>query len=321
MTQRPPAAERRFTLLLVPDDGAGPVRQWSVRWGSVRLAVLGLGVALCAGAGGALAMVERWRVIGDAGRVVEENLELKSAIGEVEGRLDTLERELGRLRMAGASFDPAPGGGPVEPPSATDPLVRQALSGVDRPLRPGEDGHPADDLPPLHPADLPGRLARLGHRLGALGEAIRALDATLGPLAELAEGGRNLAVLPRRWPVDGVLTSGFGWRRSPFTRQWKFHYGIDVGAPRGAPVTAAADGVVSFADWNDGYGRLVIVDHGDGLRTRYGHNSRIFVADGEPVRAGQVIASVGSTGQSTGPHLHFEVHIDGVPVDPLELLE
>lgn len=321
MKPRSPPAERRFTVLLVPDDGAGPVRQWSVRWGLVRLLALVLGAALCFGLGGAVAMAERWRLVGDAGRLVEENLELKAAVGEVEGRLDTLERELGRLRMAGASFDPVPGGGPTEAPLAADPLAQRALAVERRPLRPGEDGHPSEELPPLRPGDVPGRLLRLEGRLAALSEAIRALDATLGPLAELAEGGRNLAVLPRRWPVEGVLTSGFGWRRSPFTRQWKFHYGIDVGAPRGAPVTAAADGEVAFAGWNDGYGRLVIVDHGDGLRTRYGHNSRIFVAEGEPVRSGQVIASVGSTGQSTGPHLHFEVHIDGVPVDPLELLE
>ena len=128
--------------------------------------------------------------------------------------------------------------------------------------------------------------------------------------------------VPRGWPVAGaVLTSGFGWRRSPFTRRWKFHSGLDLAAARGAPVVAPAMGTVVTADFQSGYGRVVEVDHGFGIVTRYAHNARLLVAVGEKVRRGQVISTVGMTGATTGPHLHYEIRVDGVPVDPLEYLE
>ncbi|HET6947938.1 MAG TPA: M23 family metallopeptidase [bacterium] len=116
------------------------------------------------------------------------------------------------------------------------------------------------------------------------------------------------------WPARGRLTSRFGWRR------WRHHDGIDIAAPYGSPVTAARDGVVVFAGWYHAYGKALIVDHGSGLQTLYGHNSRLLVRSGERVTKGQLIAKVGSTGRSTGPHLHFEVRINGRPVNPIKYL-
>lgn len=118
-------------------------------------------------------------------------------------------------------------------------------------------------------------------------------------------------------PVDGSVVSGFGYRVHPIFRRVKFHYGIDISAPSGTPIHAAADGVVVFAGWRRAYGNTVIVDHGNGLATLYAHCSRVLVSEGEVVKQGQVIALVGSTGLSTGPHLHFEIRRYGEPINPL----
>jgi len=115
------------------------------------------------------------------------------------------------------------------------------------------------------------------------------------------------------WPVNGPITSGFGWR-------WgRMHEGIDIGASCGTPIHAAAAGTVIFSGWMDGYGNFVIIDHGNGLATAYGHQSAIYVSGGS-VSQGQTIGAVGSTGHSTGCHLHFEVRVNGSPVDPLGYL-
>lgn len=117
-------------------------------------------------------------------------------------------------------------------------------------------------------------------------------------------------------PVAGRITSGFGERFHPILRHRRMHTGVDFGAPHGAPVRAAAAGVVLLAAYSGGYGNCVILDHGDGRTTLYAHCSVLLVREGQEVRQGQVIARVGSTGLSTGPHLHFEVRVNGTPVNP-----
>lgn len=123
------------------------------------------------------------------------------------------------------------------------------------------------------------------------------------------------------WPHGGEITSPYGWRTHPVTGERKYHSGVDIGAEVGDPVVAVADGVISYAGWATGYGNLVEVNHGVGIETLYGHNSALLVSEGTPVRQGQVIALAGSTGMSTGPHVHFEVQLNEVPVDPLEYLD
>ncbi len=118
------------------------------------------------------------------------------------------------------------------------------------------------------------------------------------------------------WPVRGPITSPFGWRVHPVHGDRRFHQGIDIGAPHGVPIRAAGDGVVVAAGRRGGYGLLVDVAHPDGRLTRYAHASSLAVAVGAEVRAGQVLGAVGATGTATGPHLHFEVHEGGRPVDP-----
>jgi len=154
-------------------------------------------------------------------------------------------------------------------------------------------------------------LATLASKMSRLEEDMRAYEQVL----------RERGYTPAIWPVDGQLEGGFGGRRNPFGGPgWEFHTGQDIEAPMGTPVVAGASGRVSFVGWQNGYGQLVVVDHGGGLSTRYGHLSHIDVEAGQQLSRGQLLGKVGSTGRSTGPHLHYEVRINDEPVNPLQYL-
>lgn len=121
---------------------------------------------------------------------------------------------------------------------------------------------------------------------------------------------------PSLWPVEGRLMSPFGGRTDPFSGEGAIHTGVDLEAAMGTPVRAAGDGIVVHADWESGYGRLIIIDHGNGVQTYYGHLSSYGVVPGQEVRRGDVIARSGASGRVTSPHLHYEVRLGGTPVNP-----
>jgi murein DD-endopeptidase MepM/ murein hydrolase activator NlpD len=125
---------------------------------------------------------------------------------------------------------------------------------------------------------------------------------------------------PNLWPVEGQITGSFGERIDPFNGEGAFHSGVDISAAVGSSVIAPADGVVTFADFQSGYGREVVVDHGHGITTRYGHLSSFSVAAGQYLHRGDTIGFVGLSGRSTGPHLHYEVRINETPVNPYKYL-
>lgn len=160
------------------------------------------------------------------------------------------------------------------------------------------------------------RVEDLAAANGIRGDHLRVGQRLVIPVPESAAGRRLRALRTRStvaylWPARGVITSRFGMR-------WRRHHtGVDIAAPRGTPIHAARAGRVVRAGWHGGYGLLVVLDHGDGMETWYGHASRILVRVGERVERGQVIARVGCTGACTGPHVHFEVRVRGRPVDPL----
>jgi murein DD-endopeptidase MepM/ murein hydrolase activator NlpD len=129
-----------------------------------------------------------------------------------------------------------------------------------------------------------------------------------------------LASTPSIWPAKGWLSSRFGYRQSPFTGQKEFHKGIDISARMNAPIVAPASGIVSFVGKDGGYGRVVRMNHGHGLMTRLAHIEKALVKKGQWVKRGETVALVGNTGRSTGPHVHYEVHLNGVPVNPLRYI-
>jgi murein DD-endopeptidase MepM/ murein hydrolase activator NlpD len=130
----------------------------------------------------------------------------------------------------------------------------------------------------------------------------------------------RMAAAPTMWPVEGPVSGSFGERIDPFNGEGAFHTGVDISTAYGQPVIAPADGVVTFAADAGGYGRLVILEHGQGISTRYGHLASSAVALGQSVRRGDIIGYVGRSGRATGPHLHYEVRIQGVPVNPHKYL-
>jgi murein DD-endopeptidase MepM/ murein hydrolase activator NlpD len=127
-------------------------------------------------------------------------------------------------------------------------------------------------------------------------------------------------IVPSMWPVRGQISAGFGQRMDPFSGEGAFHPGVDIRAPFGTRVQAAADGIVLAASPESGYGNEILIDHGYGITTKYGHLSKIFVSVGQEVKRGQIIAAVGMTGKTTGPHLHYEVLVHDTPVNPSRYL-
>lgn len=154
-------------------------------------------------------------------------------------------------------------------------------------------------------------------------ELINELDSTIISLNEVNNEVNNALIkesyTPTLMPCKGYITSYFGKRKDPFNnRTSDIHQGIDIASPNGTKIYAAASGKVSFSGYRSGYGYSIIINHQDGLQTLYGHTSKIYVSSGQAIKKGELIALVGSTGSSTGPHLHFELRQNQVPIDPLE---
>jgi murein DD-endopeptidase MepM/ murein hydrolase activator NlpD len=298
----------RYTVMIVPEGGRGDVWQTHVALRRVRQVAAVSGtvlVGLCVLAAVQVATLPRV-VAHDT--LVGENLALKARLDEVDRRVAALEPLVSRVRLydeqlrALESRQALPGFGPIDREEAA---ARQVwIDGV------------VPDVPTTgrRSGEVEAHLAALEDDLAALSSGLETFQEMLARFDSLE------SALPRLWPAEGVLTSPFGYRIQPITRRWTMHTGVDLGAPWGTPILAVNDGLVVFTGWDSGHGLSVIVDHGQDVTTRYYHASRLLVEDGDQVAAGDVIALVGSTGMSTGPHLHFELVIGGETVDPLEYL-
>ncbi|EPR34650.1 Peptidase M23 [Alkalidesulfovibrio alkalitolerans DSM 16529] len=139
-------------------------------------------------------------------------------------------------------------------------------------------------------------------------------------IQNIRQNREALASTPSIWPTEGWITSTFGYRTSPFTGKREFHKGLDISAPHGTPIYAPAKGKVSFTGRDGAYGLAMNLDHGSGISTKYAHLHRVAVKPGQTVSRGELIGYVGNTGRSTGPHLHYEVRLNGVPVNPMRYI-
>ncbi len=233
-------------------------------------------------------------------RFMRENLDaMAQKVGEMQAKLVKIEA-VGE-RVAGAIG--------VKPEE-----LRQMLKPVGATAAPGGQGGP---FVPAKSASLD----QLKSIVGALDlEADQRTDLFTLFEARLFESRMQNLMIPNSRPVDVSVGSGFGFRTDPFTGQAALHTGLDFPADVGTPVMAAAGGVVLLSESQSQYGNVVELDHGKGLITRYAHNSKVLVKAGDIVKRSQVIAEVGSTGRSTGPHLHFEVRLEGVAQDPAKFL-
>jgi murein DD-endopeptidase MepM/ murein hydrolase activator NlpD len=187
------------------------------------------------------------------------------------------------------------------------------------------------DVPSRLSGDLNNPLLLVRHRelflrrahslVDELVDAVRLEEADQQTLITILRLNKDsLLSTPSVWPLRGTLTSGFGWRRSPLSGAGRMHQGLDISNRIGTPVRAPARGTVTFSAMDGAYGLCIVIDHGNGIATRYGHLSKSSVKVGDYVQRGDVIGLVGNTGRSTGPHLHYEVHVRGVPVNPMRYI-
>jgi murein DD-endopeptidase MepM/ murein hydrolase activator NlpD len=227
-------------------------------------------------------------------KILRENLDaMAQKVGDMQARMIRIEAMGERVSgMAG--------------------LKPEDLSGVTRPK--GGAGGPF--VPMNNPgfAELNGALEALSAAAGEQSDVLTLTE------SRLLESRLKTLMIPSSRPIDVAVGSGFGFRADPFTGRGALHTGLDFPSPIGTEIHAAAGGVVRTAEVHPEYGLMLEIDHGNGLMTRYGHTSKILVKVGDLVKRGQVVADVGTTGRSTGPHLHFEVLVDGVPQDPQRFL-
>ncbi len=305
-------AGKSYTLMLVPEGVQSKVRRWRISFrAAIVLGFVGLG-AVVVGSAFVVHYTYELDQIFEAIALRDENAKLKERLAVVTAKVDEVDARLADLR----DFD-------EKLRSLTD--LRDTSRGLAMgPLKAGAGGSNGGDFGafavPMEgddPAVQQLRDALLDSRLAGLSaEAAR----QSGSLAELVDHFSEREVLlkstPSIAPAHGLLTSGFGAREDPFTGSYAMHAGLDIAGTVGTEVFAPADGVVIFAGEKTEYGNCVVLDHGRDMTTLYGHLQRFIVKVGDKVTRGQHIAYLGNTGRSTGPHLHYEVRLNGVPVNP-----
>ncbi|ANB75345.1 peptidase M23 [Paraburkholderia phytofirmans OLGA172] len=250
---------------------------------------------------------------------VDQLGKLNASVAQIEPRIARLTMQVGALRDFEARLN-TPRPAPRAPAIPATLAAPGAASEPDTSATDSE-GEGGPSLPPRSCTDVMPQPAVHAYA-GRTRQQLDCIAATLSALEQQTAGHAiAYAAFPGRMPVDGArFGSPFGNRTDPFTQRLSFHPGIDLVARTGTPIVAAAGGRVIFAGEKLGYGNAVEIDHGNGLVTRYGHASRIVVHVGDLVLPRQYVADVGSTGRSTGPHLHFEVLVNGAPVDPAAYL-
>lgn len=324
----------RYSLIVVADETA-PIRRFDIRKTSVRRAAqLGVVCAVIALVG--LVDYVRVRVEHpELARLRVENAEQQATIDAFDEKVAGVTAELERVReferkvriIANLPGSVAATGDEMTPTGPGADLSGLAGGGIDVEAVPASpdaaNGEAAD--PAASPASAQSgadpRTAQLETEALRLGRVADQRALSLQELVnQLEDKSTKLSSSPAIWPTQGWMTSRFGTRVSPFTGKRQFHAGIDIAGATGTDVLATANGKVVYAGKKGPMGNTVILDHGFGLRTHYGHNKEVTVKKGEKVVRGQVIALLGSTGRSTGPHLHYTVELNGKAVNPLDYI-
>jgi len=294
-------AKRRWTVVFVPHD-ADPSRVMEVSYRVVKTAISGAVMAAAAALVLGYMTVSRTVDLSKSARLTQENTRLEQQLDELNGRLATLADTLTRISQRDARIRVLANLEPI------DPQVQAA--GIGGPTVAGVEGDAGSAMR---------RTSEVRVDLNALIRRANLLASSFKETADsLAVHSARLSATPSIMPTQGWLSSAFSSMRShPILHVARPHEGIDVTAPMGTPIEAPAAGVVREAGWESGYGNTIVIDHGFGTVTKFAHASKILVREGQRVSRGQRIALVGNTGLATGPHLHYEVHVNGRPVDPL----
>jgi len=336
-----------YTVLFVPDHNAR-VRRYRVSGRILRRSLGTAAVALLVIAVGGADYVRARLETRELERLRQETAEQRERLAGLTGEVSQLEARLARVqeleRKVRVIADlPEPASVAVSPPGVGgegDEEDLPALSipdaeadadgaadgGAERPSdgdgRPGGKGGGDPEVGAAGPgAPHAARVAELHARAARLNAQAQGRAKSLEDLVEsLHTKRRRLASTPSIWPAKGWVTSGYGYRTSPFTGRRQFHGGVDIAGRPGTPIVAPARGRVVFVGRKGPLGRAVVLDHGYGVRTTFGHNAEILVERGEEVERGQEIARLGSSGRSTGPHVHYTVQVDGRRVNPMNYI-
>ena len=297
-------APKRYTII-VENQATGVIRRFSIRprpWLAVLATLFSLPVLF--------GLAVRWsaqreiQALRDAARTSEvENASYREATADLTGQITALQDTINELSKR----------------SVLDPDLAKAISKLPARIRNQATGGTTDGtavrsaISPtiVGPEDTFGILRDL---LGRLEKRLQLARSDVDNRSALA------AAMPSMWPTHGWLSATFGERQDPFTGSEEFHTGIDLSTDKGQPVVATAAGRIESAGWNGAYGNMIVIDHGFGLKTRYAHLSGFAVRLGEKVERDAVIGFVGATGRATGPHLHYEVLVNGQLVDPIQFL-
>lgn len=303
----------RFSVLIVPRNRS-KIRRFECSRRAINVAIA-IGVAfMFAVVSGVLSLVHYWEAYRSTEDVriqgadfAREKAGLYNRLSELEAAVERTERFAAKIESAvGKSGDGLSGHGPVDE----------------------EDGLPSTDLIKNSNAiSLGGSVWKSPFSKSLSADLNLSIDELLSRSDKVEERVHSVfalkqdkaffwASLPSTWPAHGWVTSEFGEHRG-WRGRGRLHEGVDIAGPVGTPIQAPGDGVITFVGYSHGYGQMIRIDHGYGITTLYGHCSALYVQEGQRVRRGMLIAAVGNTGSSTGPHLHYEVHVDGVPVNPM----
>jgi murein DD-endopeptidase MepM/ murein hydrolase activator NlpD len=294
--ERKGRVRKRFYILFVARDGDGQLRKIPIPVPYLYIFVIGAAVGFVSLTGIASSYVRMLLKVSKYNQLRAEKDDLKSRYSRLEQVAKERDVQVASLGSLASEVSSLYG-------LRSDPAL---VTGADEQLRNSEVSSSVDQLYALKNSALTGATTT-GLSLG------------LTRNVTTADWLRANSV-PNAWPVEGQVTGSFGERIDPFNGEGAFHTGIDIAASVGQTVIAPADGVVTFADFMGGYGKAIILEHGHGINTRYGHLSAFAVAPGQQVHRGEVIGYVGLSGRSTGPHLHYEVRINDTPVNPYKYL-
>jgi len=287
---------KHFTILVIP-EGSHQVRRFALRSTVIKWA-LALSVLVVLGLSGLVADYVATNLDrNELERLQVENLSQREDLHRLAVQLEDLRQELVVVAQNDAK---------VRVMAKLTAPKTDSMAGIGGPSR-------EDDASREYNA-IQQRIDEVRRQIDLRRESQEEIQGILNDQRSL------LAAKPSGWPVKGWLTSNFGMRRDPFNGKRKMHEGLDIAARTGTPVYATADGIVSSIRTEPGYGKVVTIDHGYGYRTVYGHNSKYNVKVGQRVRRGDMVAAVGNTGRSTGSHVHYEVRLNGVPVNPHKYL-
>jgi murein DD-endopeptidase MepM/ murein hydrolase activator NlpD len=293
---------RRYTIVLA-DRRTGVVRRFTIPlWPTVAAGTFVLALPVLIGTGAALKARNDVAALYVSAAALElENASYRAATEALSGQIQGLQSAITELG-AQAALDP----------SLATAMDRLPAVVKNRAMGGASAGTGLSTLPALQSPE---------NTFGLLREILQGIESRLSDARSDVERRNALAAAtPSIWPAHGWLSSAVGRRTDPIHGGDDFHQGLDISADAGSPVYATADGTVSVARREGAYGNLITIDHGFGLETRYGHLSKYEVKSGEKVKRGQLIGRVGSTGRATGPHLHYEVRVNGRLLNPLQLL-